>query len=88
MNMAGMVSTGTFVLFAQEVLHIGAGLFAVVMMGGAVGGVIGGAFASAVLSKRFGSGTCLAVVLLVSVAHRVRDGGEPRGGRWRSSCSG
>jgi MFS family permease len=67
MNAAGMVSLGTFVLFAQEVLDIGPALFAVVGMGGAVGGIVGGSFAS-YFSKRFGSGTCLAMVLAVSAA--------------------
>jgi MFS family permease len=65
MNMAGMVSGATFVLFAQEVLGIGPLLFSVIGFGAAAGGIIGGAVA-AWASKRFGSGTCLAVVLLVS----------------------
>jgi len=67
MNAASMVSLATFVLFAQEVLGVGPVLFSVVTMGGAVGGVVGGALASR-MSKRFGSGTCLAMVLGTSAA--------------------
>jgi MFS family permease len=62
MNMAGLVSFATFVLFAQEVLDVGPLLFTIIGMGGAVGGIVGGSLASR-LSKRYGSGTCLAVTL-------------------------
>ena len=62
MNMAGMVSGSLLVLYVQEVLHQGATVFAVIGMGGAVGAVVAGTFAS-YMSKRLGSGTCLAVVL-------------------------
>ena len=62
MNAASMVSFATFVLFAQEVLDVGPLLFTVIGMGGAIGGIIGGSLASR-LSKRYGSGTCLAVTL-------------------------
>jgi MFS family permease len=51
------------VLFAQEVLDVGPLLFTVIGFGGAIGGIVGGAVASFV-SKRLGSGTCLAIVLL------------------------
>lgn len=64
MNLAGMVSTSVLVLFAQEVLHIGPRLFAVIGFGGALGGIAGGAVASWA-STRWGPGTCLAVVLAV-----------------------
>lgn len=62
MNAALMVSLATFVLFAQEVLGVGPMLFTVIGMGGALGGIVGGVFASS-MSRRFGSGTCLAITL-------------------------
>jgi MFS family permease len=62
MNAASMVTGAVFVLFAQEVLEIGPTLFAVVGMGGAIGGIIGGGIAAG-LSRRLGSGACLAVTL-------------------------
>lgn len=62
MNLAGMVTGATLVLFAQEVLEIGPVLFSVLGFGAALGGIIGGTVASWA-SRRFGSGTCLAVVL-------------------------
>jgi MFS family permease len=62
MNMAGMVSGSLLVLYVQEVLHRGATVFAVIGMGAAVGAVVAGAFASYV-SRRLGSGTCLAITL-------------------------
>ncbi len=67
MNMAGMVSGSLLVLYVQEVLHQGATVFAIIGMGGAVGAVVAGAFASYV-SKRLGSGTCLAITLAGSAA--------------------
>jgi MFS family permease len=62
MNAAGLVSLATFVLFAQEVLDVGPLLFTIIGMGGAIGSIVGGALASR-LSKRLGSGTCLALTL-------------------------
>jgi predicted MFS family arabinose efflux permease len=62
MNAAGLVSLATFVLYAQEVLDVGPLLFTVIGMGGAIGGIVGGSLASR-LSKRYGSGTCLALTL-------------------------
>lgn len=71
MNLAGMVTGATLVLFAQEVLDIGPLLFSILGFGAAAGGIVGGTVAPWA-SKRFGSGTCLAVVLggsaLLSVA--------------------
>ena len=61
-NMAGMVSGSLLVLFVQEVLREGATVFAIIGMGGAVGAVVAAAFASRI-SKRLGSGTCLAITL-------------------------
>jgi MFS family permease len=63
MNMAGMVCWATFVLFAQEVMHTSPFVFAIIGFGGALGGIVGGQVASAA-SKRYGSGTCLAFVLV------------------------
>jgi MFS family permease len=60
MNGAGMISQATFVLFAQEVLDVGPLLFTVIGFGAAIGGLVGGNIASHV-SKRFGSGTTLAI---------------------------
>jgi MFS family permease len=65
MNAAMAASLSTFVLFSQEVLEIGPFLFSILTFGGAIGGLIGGNIAS-VVSKRFGSGTCLAMVLATS----------------------
>jgi predicted MFS family arabinose efflux permease len=65
MNAASMVSMATFVLYAQEVLEVGPLLFSILTFGLAIGGLIGGNVAS-FASRRFGSGTCLALVLLVS----------------------
>lgn len=62
MNLASMLGAATLVLFAQEVLDIGPVLFAVLGFGYALGGIVAGSFASAV-SKRLGSGTCLAFTL-------------------------
>jgi MFS family permease len=64
MNAANMASMSTFVLFSQEVLGIGPFLFSIITFGAAIGGLVGGNIASFV-SKRFGSGTCLAMVLAV-----------------------
>jgi MFS family permease len=66
MNLASMLGAATLVLFAQEVLHIGPLLFALLGFGYALGGIVAGTFASTV-SKRLGSGTCLALTLAGSV---------------------
>lgn len=65
MNLASMVTGATLVLFAQEVLDIGPLLFSILGFGAAAGGIVGGTVAPWA-SKRYGSGTCLAVVLLGS----------------------
>lgn len=62
MNLASMLGGATLVLFAQEVLEVGPVMFTVLGFGFALGGIVAGTFASAI-SKRFGSGTCLAVTL-------------------------
>ena len=67
MNAASMAAFATFVLFSQEVLGIGPFLFSIINIGGAIGAFVGGNIASSV-SKRFGSGACLAAVLLAGAA--------------------
>jgi MFS family permease len=62
MNAASMLSWATFILFAQEVMHIGPLLFTVVFFGAAVGGLIGGYIAPSV-ARRLGSGAALAITL-------------------------
>ncbi len=63
LNMLGMMSTATFVLFGQEVLGTSATEFAILGTSGAVGGIVGGWTASAV-ARRIGVGPSLAVTLL------------------------
>jgi MFS family permease len=65
MNAANMAAFATFVLFSQEVLGIGPFLFSIITIGGAIGAFIGGNIASSV-SRKYGSGACLAAVLLTS----------------------
>ncbi len=62
MNGASMMYWATFVLFAQEVMHVGPLLFTIVFFGAAIGGLIGG-YVAPVISKRLGSGTALALTL-------------------------
>jgi MFS family permease len=63
MNMTASIGFAIMVLFAQEVLDTGPTEFAILMTGGAIGGVIGGWTASAV-SNRIGPGNSLALTLL------------------------
>lgn len=58
MNGVGAMQISTLVLFAQEVLTTTPIEFAVLTMGGAVGGVIG-ATAAPRISRRLGSGPSL-----------------------------
>lgn len=62
MNMSGTLSGAMLVLFSQDVLHVSPLTFTLMGFGFAVGGILGGYFAPW-LSKRFGSGTCLALAL-------------------------
>jgi hypothetical protein len=62
MNAAALISMATFVLFAQEVMNVGPFTFTFIFFGAAVGGLIGGNIAPRV-TKRFGSGTTLAITL-------------------------
>jgi MFS family permease len=57
------VTFATFVLFAQEALHVSTTTFAILMMAGAAGGVIGSVLAPKI-SEKFGSGTALYVTLI------------------------
>ncbi len=63
LNALGMMTFAVFGLFAQEVLDTSPTEFAIVMTGGAVGGVIGGWTASNI-SKRIGAGPSLWLTLL------------------------
>jgi len=67
MNMASALSGSVLVLFAQEILNVGPFVFTIMGFGFATGGAIGGNLAPW-LSKRFGSGTCLAMTLGSSAA--------------------
>jgi MFS family permease len=62
MNLATALSGSVLVLFAQEVLNVGPLLFTIMGFGFAAGGAIGSNLAPW-MSKRFGSGTCLAITL-------------------------
>ena len=63
LNLVFTLSMATMVLFAQEVLNTSPTEFALLMTGGALGGVVGGWSASWV-SKRIGSGPSLGVTLV------------------------
>ena len=62
MNMAGNISGAMFVLFAQDVLRVTPLTFTIMGFGFAVGGILGG-YLAPWMSKKFGSGTCLAITL-------------------------
>jgi MFS family permease len=63
MNMIASIGLAIMVLFAQEVLNTGPTEFAILMTGGAIGGVLGGWTAS-VVSNRIGPGNSLALTLI------------------------
>lgn len=63
MNGLSAVTMATFVLFAQEVLHVSAFTFAILGTGGAIGGLAASFWASKV-SARLGSGPSLYLTLL------------------------
>ena len=67
LNALGMLTGAIIVLFAQEVLDASAAVFAVLMMGYAVGGIIGGWTASWI-SRRIGPGPSLWLTLLGGAA--------------------
>jgi MFS family permease len=62
MNLASALSGSVLVLFAQEILDVGPLLFTIMGFGFAAGGAIGSNIAPW-MSKRLGSGTCLAITL-------------------------
>ena len=62
MNLASTLSGSVLVLFAQEILHVGPFGFTVMGFGFAAGAAIGGNLAPR-MSRRLGSGTCLAMTL-------------------------
>ncbi|MEP7202059.1 MAG: MFS transporter [Ilumatobacteraceae bacterium] len=62
MNLASALSGSVLVLFAQEILVVGPLLFTIMSFGFAAGGIAGSNLAPW-LSRRLGSGTCLAMTL-------------------------
>ncbi len=66
LNAIGAMQLGTLVLFAQEVLDTSPVQFALLMMGGAVGGVVGG-FLAAPIKAALGSGPTLWLTLIVGI---------------------
>ena len=62
MNLASAISGSVMVLFAQEILKVGPFVFSIMGFGFAAGAAIGSNLAPW-MSKRFGSGTCLAMTL-------------------------
>lgn len=62
MNMASMVSGSVLILYAQDVLHVTPLTFTLMGFGFAVGAIVG-SYSAPWLSKRLGSGTCLALTL-------------------------
>jgi MFS family permease len=67
MNLASALSGSVLVLFAQEVLNVGPLVFTIMGFGFAAGAAIGSNLAPW-MSKKFGSGTCLAMTLGSSAA--------------------
>ena len=63
LNALGMLTGAILVLFAQEVLDTSATVFAVLMTGGAVGGIIGG-WSASWISRTIGPGPSLWVTLI------------------------
>ncbi|MCU1391825.1 MAG: putative major facilitator superfamily transporter [Ilumatobacteraceae bacterium] len=62
LNLIGALTAATLVLYAQEVLHTTPIEFAVLTMGGAIGGVTGG-YLAPMIRRRIGSGPCLWITL-------------------------
>ena len=67
MNLASTLSGSVLVLFSQEILGIGPLVFTIMGFGFAAGAAIGG-YLAPWMSKRLGSGTCLAMTLGSSAA--------------------
>ena len=73
MNMASMLSGSMFVLFSQDVLNITVLTFTLMGFGFAVGAIIGG-YVAPWMSKKLGSGTCLALTLGSSAVVQISVG--------------
>ena len=67
MNLASALSGSVLVLFAQEILEVGPLVFTIMGFGFAAGAAIGSNLAPW-MSKRWGSGTCLAITLGINAA--------------------
>lgn len=65
MNGIGSFVGAVFILFAQEILHTSVFIFSILGTAGAIGGVLGGTLGPR-FSKKIGSGTSLALVLISS----------------------
>lgn len=72
-NATNMMATATFVLFAQEVLDLGATRFGLLTTGFAVGGVIG-SFTADRVSKKLGQGASLLISIVVFTLTLVGSG--------------
>ncbi len=70
MNALGSLTLATLVLFAQEVLEVGSFAFALLMTGGAIGGVAG-SLAAPRISARLGSGRSLSITFLGGIVTSV-----------------
>ena len=70
MNLIGAMTGATLVLFAQEVLRTSPIEFAILTMGGAIGGVAGG-YAAPAIRNRLGTGPSLWLTLVVAVVSPV-----------------
>ena len=66
LNLIGALTGATLVLFAQEVLRTSPIEFAILTMGGAIGGIAGG-YAAPAIRNRIGSGPSLWLTLSVTV---------------------
>jgi MFS family permease len=73
MNGLTTLAFATFVLFVQEILHLSAGAFGVLMTASAIGGVIGSQAAPAV-SRRLGPGPSLYLTIITGVVTSVVTG--------------
>jgi len=73
LNALGAFTGAVLILFAQEVLRTSATEFAILMTGGAVGGLVGGWTASNI-SRRIGSGPSLYITMLGAGATNIAIG--------------
>ena len=73
MNLSSNLSGSLFVLFAQDVLHVTPWTFTLMGFGFALGAIAGG-YTGPLLSKRWGSGTCLAVAVFAMAVGQMVTG--------------